>query len=90
MSLQPREDAGAIRGAIRWGLLVATVGTIGFRLPRLMHEANAWRDAARVADASGAEAWRTLLLVDAAGIAVVLVIGLAAFYLLRPRAERRA
>lgn len=84
MSLQPREDAGSIRGAIRWGLLLATVGTVGFRLPRVVHELSGWRDAARVADASGAEAWRMMLLVDCAGIAVVLAIGLAAFYVLRP------
>ena len=90
MSLQAREDAGSVRAAIRWGLLLATVGTVGFRLPRVVRELSSWREAAKLADASGAEAWRTMLLVDGAGIAVVLAIGLAAFYFLRPRAERKA
>jgi len=46
-------DAGSIRSAIRWGLLLAAVATFGFRLPRLVHEFRAWRGAIRLGDASG-------------------------------------
>ncbi len=84
MSLQPRTDAGSTRAAIRWGLLLAMVGTVGFRLPRVLHEWIAWREAQRIADASEVGAWSARLLVDVAGIAVVLAIGFAAFYVLRP------
>jgi hypothetical protein len=90
MSLQPREDDGSVRVAVRWGLLLAMAGTVGFRLPRVVHELSAWRGASRMADAAGAETWRRMLMADGAGIAVVLAIGLAAFYFLRPRTERRA
>jgi hypothetical protein len=78
---QANEDAGSIRNAIRWGLLLAATATIGFRLPRLAHYL---REALRLGDSSGAEGWRTFLYVDAIGLLIVLAIGLAVFFVLRP------
>jgi hypothetical protein len=81
---QANEDAGSIRNAIRWGLLLAATATIGFRLPRLAHYFRNWREALRLGDSSGAEGWRTFLYVDAIGLLIVLAIGLAVFFVLRP------
>jgi len=80
-------DAGSIRNAIRWGLLLAATATIGFRLPRLAHYSRNWRDALRLGDSSGAEGWRTFLLVDSVGLLIVLAIGLGVFFILRPRSK---
>jgi H+/Cl- antiporter ClcA len=82
-----KADTGSVRNAIRWGLLLAAVATIGFRLPRLVNYLRYWREALRNGDSSGAEGWRTFLYVDAIGLLIVLAIGLAVFYVLRPRAE---
>jgi len=84
---QANTDAGSIRNAIRWGLLLAATATIGFRLPRLAHYFRNWREALRLGDSSGAEGWRTFLYVDAIGLLIVLTIGLAVFYVLRPRGK---
>jgi len=80
-------DAGSIRNAIRWGLLLATTATIGFRLPRLAHYFGNWREALHLGDSSGAEGWRTFLLVDSIGLLIVLAISLAVFFVLRPRGK---
>ena len=87
MTEQDKTDAGSIRNAIRWGLLLAATATIGFRLPRLVHYFRGWREAVRIGDSSAAEGWRTYLSVDAIGLLIVLAIGLVAFYALRPRAK---
>jgi hypothetical protein len=85
---QDKTDAGSIRNAIRWGLLLAATATIGFRLPRLVHYFREWREAMRISDTSATEGWRTYLSVDAIGLLIVLAVGLVAFYALRPRAKR--
>jgi hypothetical protein len=87
VAAESKADAGSVRNAIRWGLLLAAVGTAGFRLPRLVNEYRGWRDALTVADPSGAEGWRTVLMVDLTGVLVVLVIGVAVFYALRPKVK---
>ncbi len=87
MAAESNADAGSVRNAIRWGLLLAAVGTVGFRLPRLVNEYRAWREALMVADPSGAEGWRTVLMVDLTGVLVVLAIGVAVFYALRPKVK---
>jgi hypothetical protein len=84
---QANAQAGSVRNAIRWGLLLAAIGAVGFRLPRLVSEFRQWRDALRVGDASGAEGWHTVLTVDLVGALVVLAIGVGLFYALRPRAK---
>jgi len=82
-------DAGSIRSAIRWGLLLAAVATLGFRLPRLMNEFRAWRGAVRMGDGSGAESWRTFLAADSIGLLIVLAFGVVIFFVLRPRSKSR-
>jgi hypothetical protein len=84
---QAKTEAGSLRSAIRWGLLLAAVATVGFRLPRLVSFFRNWREARRIGDASATEGWRTFLYVDATGLLIVLAIGLTMFYLLRPRGK---
>ena len=87
MAIPGSAEKGSLRNAIRWGLLLAAIGTVGFRLPRLIGEFRNWREALRGGDGSGAEGWHTVLTVDLVGALVVLVIGVGAFYVLRPRAK---
>ncbi len=87
MAVDSKTDAGSVRSAIRWGLLLAAVATIGFRLPRLVNEFRAWRGAVRLADSSAAEGWRTFLVADSIGLAIVLAFGVVIFFVLRPRGE---
>jgi hypothetical protein len=84
---QAKADTGSIRGAIRWGLFLAAVATVGFRLPRLVSYCRYWREALRIGDSSAAEGWKTYLSVEGIGLLIVLAIGLAIFYALRPRAK---
>jgi hypothetical protein len=85
--MQANTDAGSIRNAIRWGLLLAAVATIGFRLPRLVNYFRSWREALRIGDSSGALGWRTFLYVESIGLVIVLAIGLVFFFVLRPRSK---
>jgi hypothetical protein len=87
VAAESNADAGSVRNAIRWGLLLAAVGTAGFRLPRLVNEYRGWRDALTVADPSGTEGWRTVLMVDLTAVLVVLAIGIGVFYALRPKVK---
>jgi hypothetical protein len=87
VTAQAKTDAGSIRNAIRWGLLLAAVATGGFRLPRLVNYFRYWREAVRIGDSSAAEGWRTYLSVEATGLLIVLAIGLVVLYALRPRAK---
>lgn len=80
-------DAGSVRNAIRWGLLLAAVGTVGFRMPLLLHEYRQWRYSLGIGDSSGANYWHTSLEIDLAASLIVLAIAVSAFYLLRPRAK---
>ena len=90
MREEVKQKAGSTRNAIRWGVLLAAVGTIGFRLPRLMHEFREWRADMSSGDSSTADAWRISLLADSIGVIVVLAVGMVVFYALRsrPNAER--
>ena len=80
-------DAGSVKNAIRWGLLLAAVGTVGFRLPRLVSEFRQWREALGLGDEPSANGWHSILTVDLTASLVVLAVGLAVFYFLRPRAK---
>ena len=73
--------------ALAGALLLAATATIGFRLPRLGHYFQNWREALRLGDTSGAEGWRTFLLVDSIGLLIVLAISLAVFFVLRSRGK---
>jgi hypothetical protein len=87
MSAQVKTEAGSTRNAIRWGLLLAAVATVGFRLPRLVSYFRYWREALRIGDSSAAEGWRTYLSVEAIGLLVVLAFGWVIFFILRPRSK---
>ncbi|MGB9466457.1 MAG: hypothetical protein WBR10_15215 [Candidatus Acidiferrum sp.] len=87
MAAQVSTDAGSIRNAIRWGLLLASVCTAGFRLPRLVNEFRTWREALGLGDASAAEGWHRVLTVELIGVLVVLAIGVGVFYVWRPKAK---
>jgi hypothetical protein len=79
-----------MRSAIRWGLLLATVGTFGFRLAPLVRDFRAWRGAVGSGDASQAEGLRTYLMADVISLLIVLSLGLALFFVLRPRSKSQA
>jgi prepilin signal peptidase PulO-like enzyme (type II secretory pathway) len=87
VAVQNSAEAGSVRNAVRWGLLLAAVGTAGFRLPRLVNEFRAWREALGLGDPSAAEGLGTVLEVDAISVLIVVGIALGAFYLLRPKAK---
>ena len=53
-------------------------------MPRLVHELREWRAAAGIGEAWAVEASRRTLLVDLAGMIVVLAVGLTVFFVLRP------
>ena len=87
MKAEDQADAASLRNAIRWGLLLAAVGTAGFRLPRLVNEFEAWREAPGLGPSSDVEGWHRVLLVDLMGVLLVLAIGIGVFFLLRPKAK---
>jgi hypothetical protein len=78
---------GSTRNGVRWGLLLAAVAVTGYRLPRVFRNFQEWRAALPV-DPSAADLYRTAFLVEAIGIAVVLIVGVGVFYLLRARATK--
>jgi hypothetical protein len=87
VTAEDHADAASVRNAIRWGLLLAAVGTAGFRMPRLVNEFKAWREALGLGDLSSGEGWHTVLMVDLTGVLLVVAIGLGAFFVLRPKAK---
>jgi hypothetical protein len=80
-------EAASLGNAIRWGLLLAAVGTAGFRMPRLVHEFKAWRKASGLGDSWEVPGWHTVLMVDSIGVLVVLAIGIGVFFGLRRKAK---
>jgi hypothetical protein len=80
-------DAGSVKNAIRWGLLLAAVGTVGFRLPRLVNEFRQWREALGLGDEAGSNGLHTVLMVDLVASLIVLAVGIGVFYFLRPRTK---
>ncbi len=87
MTAEDSAGAASVRNAIRWGLLLAAVGTAGFRVPRLVKECKAWREALGLRDSSEVGGWHTVLMVDLIGVLVVLAIGIGVFFVLRPKAK---
>ncbi len=79
---------GSTRDAVRWGLLLAAVAVSGYRLPGTFRNFQQWRVALPV-DPSAAELYRTAFTVNAVGIAVILVVAVAAFYLLGVRTTKQ-
>jgi hypothetical protein len=72
------------RDAIRWGLLLSAVAVSGFRLPSTYGAFRDWH-AFRLSDPSAAELDRLTFAANAAAIAIILLVAMGAFYLLRPR-----
>jgi hypothetical protein len=85
VAAESKAGAESIRSAIRWGLVLAAVATIGFRLPRLMQEFRVWREAVGLGDASGVAKWRTFFIADSIGLLIVLAFGVMIYFVLRPR-----
>jgi hypothetical protein len=84
---ESKADGGSIRSAVRWGLVLAAVATIGFRLPRLVQEFRAWREAVGLRDTSGATKWRIFFAADSIGLLIVLAFGVMVYFVLRPRGK---
>jgi hypothetical protein len=78
----------SIRDAIRWGLLLAAVAVSGFRLPQTYGAFRDWH-AARFSDSSAADLYRLNFTANAVGMVIILVVALAVFYFLRPRATKQ-
>jgi hypothetical protein len=85
----PSSPGSSYRDAIRWGLLLAAVMVSSWRSFGAFREFRNWRSAMSN-DPSAADLYRLNFEIDAIGIAVVIAIGLGAFYLLRtsPRDRR--
>jgi hypothetical protein len=84
----PGTGQGSTCDAVRWGLLLAGVAVSGYRLPGTFRNFQQWR-ASLLVGPSAADFYKTNFTVNAVGIAVILVVAVAAFYLLRPRASKQ-
>ena len=84
----PDTGRGSTRDAVRWGLLIAAVAVSGYRLPATFRNFQQWRAVMSI-DPSASDFYRTNFSVNAVGIAVILIVGVAAFYLLRLRAAKQ-
>jgi hypothetical protein len=84
----PDTGQGSTRDAVRWGLILAGVAVSGYRLPATFRNFQQWR-ASLLIDPSAADFYKTNFTVNAVGIAVILVVAVAAFYLIRPRASKQ-
>jgi len=72
------------RDAIRWGLLLSALAVVGFRLPRTYSAFRDWHEV-RLSDPSAAGLDRLTFTANAVAMAIILVVALGVFYLLRPR-----
>ncbi|HLZ91542.1 MAG TPA: hypothetical protein VKQ28_07485 [Candidatus Acidoferrum sp.] len=79
---------GSRRDAVRWGLLLAAVAVSGYRLPGTLRNFQQWRAALPV-EPSAADLYKTNFAVNGIGMAIILGVAIAVFYLLRPRAAKR-
>ena len=75
---------GSTRDAIRWGLLLAAVAVVGFRLPGTYGAFRNWH-AVRLSDPVAAESYRLQFTANAVGMAIIAVLALGVFYFLRTR-----
>jgi hypothetical protein len=78
---------GSTRDAVRWGLLLAAVAVSGYRLPATFRNLQQWRGSLPV-DPSATDPYKMIFTVNAMGIVVILVVAVAVFCLLRPRAAQ--
>jgi hypothetical protein len=76
------------RDAVRWGLLLSALAVTGFRLPRTYGAFRDWRGV-RLGDPAAAELYRVSFTANVVGMAIILVVALGVFYLLRPRTPKQ-
>jgi hypothetical protein len=81
-------DRGSTRDAVRWGLLLAAVSVSGYRLPGTFRSFEAWR-ATLGGDPAAADFYKVNFGVNAAGIAIILMVAAGVFYFLRPRTPKQ-
>jgi ABC-type cobalt transport system substrate-binding protein len=79
---------GSARDAIRWGLLLSAVAVAGFRLPRTYGAFRGWREV-RLSDPSAGELERLTFTSNAVAMAIILLLAIGVFYLLRPRRTKQ-
>jgi hypothetical protein len=83
----PEAGLTSVRDAVRWGLLLASVAVSGFRLPRAYRDLLAWHEL-RLTDSSAAGIYWTNFEVSIIGVAIILLVGIGAFFLLRRRTPK--
>ena len=76
------------RDAVRWGLLLSALAVTGFRLPRTYGAFRDWRGV-RLANPGAAGLYRVNFTANVVGMAIILVVALGVFYLLRPRTPKQ-
>ena len=81
-------ERGSTRDAVRWGLLLAAVAVSGYRLPGTFRNFRAWRAALPI-DPSAADLYKTNFIINAVGIAIILVVAAGVFYFLRPQTPQQ-
>ena len=79
---------GSTRDAIRWGLLLSAVAVVGFRLPGTYGAFRGWQGV-RLSDPSAAASYRLHFTANAVGMAIILLVALGVFYLLRARSPKQ-
>ena len=76
------------RDAIRWGLLLSAAAVVGFRLPRTYGAFRDWHEV-RLSDPSAGELYRLAFTANAVAMAIILLVAVGVFYLLRPRRSKQ-
>lgn len=76
------------RDAVRWGLLLSALAVTGFRLPRTYGAFREWQGV-RLSNPAAAELYRLNFAANAVAMAIILVVALGVFYLLRPRTPKQ-
>jgi len=79
--------SGGYRTAVRWGLLLAGLITVGMRAPELHRFWFQWH-ALGEADATAAESYRRYFLVESGITLFVLAMAMGLFWVLGPRQKK--
>jgi len=87
---EPDSKNATVRAAARWGFLLAGIGTVLWRTPKLWAALQSWRGSLAGGDASVSDTYRTFFFADAAGASIVLAIAVVLFWLLSPRKKSEA
>ena len=79
--------SGSYRTAVRWGLLLAGLFTVGMRVPELHRFWVQWHALGEV-DATAAESYRRYFLVESGITLLVLAMAAGLFWVLGPRQKK--